>query len=153
MKVTLISDAGEVQRVFEASSAEQFVDYVCANVQVVHELGDPIIVDAQGNDSLMTVYNDDGTVTIDGIQDSDSPIKSIAGGLGDLKDFDGNGRGSRKFVLEEMFNDVFLAAIQSGLLIDKATKKACEAMDGIEQIEAARNRVVTAQLDKEFGVD
>lgn len=60
-------------------------------------------------------------------------------------------RNARCLVLRKLFDRTFLAAVQSGLLINKAVIKACEAVDGIEQIEAARNRVVTAQLNKEFG--
>ena len=62
-------------------------------------------------------------------------------------------RNAHHIKLNALFDSVFLAAIESGLHVEKAVKKACEAVEGIEQIEAARNRVVGAQLDKEFSDD
>ena len=55
--------------------------------------------------------------------------------------------------LKKLFDDVFFAAVHSGLLVDKAIIKASEAVEHVDAIEGARNRVVMAQLTKEFGDD
>jgi len=55
--------------------------------------------------------------------------------------------------LVKLFYDVFIAAITSGLLIEKALLKACEAIEHVDAIDAARTRVIMAQIAKEFGDD
>lgn len=55
--------------------------------------------------------------------------------------------------LKALFDCVFIAAVHSGLLVDKAIIKASEAVEHVDAIEGARNRVVMAQLAKEFGDD
>ena len=62
-------------------------------------------------------------------------------------------RSGRHIKLSRLFDKVFFAAIQSGLLVDKAIIKACEAVEHVDAIETARKCVVNMQLNKEFGVD
>ena len=59
----------------------------------------------------------------------------------------------RRRELEVFFDSVFYAAIKSGLLTDKATAKASEAVDHIDGIEAARTRTIDARMAVEFPVD
>lgn len=59
----------------------------------------------------------------------------------------------RRKRLSYLFDGVFYAAIQSGLLVEKATIKAVEAIDNIEAIESARDRAINARMAVEFPVD
>lgn len=56
----------------------------------------------------------------------------------------------RRKRLSYLFDGVFYAAIQSGLLVEKATIKAVEAIDNIDSIEAARDRAIDARMAVEF---
>lgn len=156
MKVTLVSDAGEIQRVFESSSAEQFVDYVCANVQVVHELGEPIMVNPQGNDSLITVYNPDGSIVMHG-PDSCDGCETL------LEEYDTNGlqsfldtiptpdkRKQREWQLIDAFESAFSDCLRSGLLVDKAAAKAAQVVESMTDIEAMRDKAIAGILAAEF---
>lgn len=59
----------------------------------------------------------------------------------------------RRKRLSYLFDGVFYAAIQAGLLVDKATAKAVEAVEHIDSIEAARDRAIDARMAVEFPVD
>lgn len=174
MKLQYTGSESEAQRLWTNGSKDDFLDHIYARTQVTHELGEAILFDTMGNQNFMTVYDPDGSMKIveakfmdlgtmaEAIKSTDDEktsycgpeaAKSIASMFGDLGNYKSDGRESRRWKLEEIFDDVFLAAIESGLLVEKAVKKACEAVEGIEQIEAARNRVVVAQLNKEFSDD
>ena len=70
-----------------------------------------------------------------------------------MKQEDQAARVARAKQLVKLFYDVFIAAITSGLLVEKALVKACEAVEHVDAIDDARTRVIMAQLTKEFGDD
>jgi len=53
----------------------------------------------------------------------------------------------RRSHLESIFHEVFIAAIQSGLLIEKAMAKAVEAINNYDEIELARDRAIDAKMN------
>jgi hypothetical protein len=59
----------------------------------------------------------------------------------------------RRKRLTYLFDGVFYAAIQAGLLVEKATAKAVEAVEHIDSIESARDRAINARMAVEFPVD
>ena len=71
----------------------------------------------------------------------------------DMKQEDQAARVARGLELKSLFDDVFVAALNSGLLVDKAIVKAHEAISKADRIDAARNSAVLARLSEEFGDD
>lgn len=59
-------------------------------------------------------------------------------------------RMAKRKELGAFFDSIFYAAIQSGLLVDKATAKAVEAVEHVDSIEAARRKAINARMKVEF---
>lgn len=150
MKVTYIGSIDEAQRIWlEGESNEEFINHILANVQVIHEEDEPILFEGIVPDQPYEMRFGK-TLTAD---DIDPELGTIERTTGEppVKQEDQANQVARAQQLVKLFYDVFIAAITSGLLIEKALVKACEAIEHVDHIDAARVRVITAQIAKEFG--
>lgn len=152
MKVTYTGSADEAQRIWiEGESNGEFISHILANVQVIHEEGEPILFEGITPDQPYEMRFG-RTLTADDINPELGTTERTTGEP-PVKQEDQAARVARGLELKNLFNDVFAAAIQSGLLVDKAIIKASEAVSKADRIDAARNSAVLARVSEEFGDD
>ncbi len=152
MKVTYTGSIDEAQRIWlEGESNEEFISHILANAQVIHEEGEAILFEGIIPDQPYEMRFGK-TLTAD---DIDPELGTIERTTGEppVKQEDQAARVSRGLDLKALFDDVFVAALTSGLLVDKAIVKAHEAVSKADRIDAARNSAVLAKLSEEFGDD
>ena len=152
MKVTYIASADDARDIWmRGFSMDDFINHILANVQVIHEEGEPILFEGIVPDQPYEMRFGK-TLTADDIEPNLGTIERTTGEP-PVKQEDQAARVARGLELKDLFDDVFAAAIQSGLLVDKAIIKASEAVSKADRIDAARNSAVLARISEEFGDD
>lgn len=152
MKVTYIASAGDARDIWmHGFSMDDFINHILANVQVIHEEGEPILFEGIVTDQPYEMRFGK-VLTADDIEPNLGTIERTTGEP-PAKQEDQAARVARGLELKDLFDDVFAAAIQSGLLVDKAIIKASEAVSKADCIDAARNSAVLARISEEFGDD
>jgi len=131
------------------TAMDDFIDFILANTQLSH-------ANFEGPD--VTIIGE--TITPDTFGPNDgSPTRNTGIDLADIEaaraaftsaldDHDNDKNQQQRWRLEQLFDDVFISAIRSGLLVEKALVKACEAIEHYDHIAAARDRYIDAQLAK-----
>ena len=152
MKVTYIASAGDARDIWmHGPSMDDFINHILANVQVIHEEGEPILFEGIVPDQPYEMRFGK-TLTIDDI-DPELGTTERTAGEPPVKQEDQAARVARGIELKDLFDDVFAAAIQSGLLVDKAILKANEAVSKADKYSAARSYAIQMKLIEEFGDD
>ena len=134
-----------------ATRMDDFIDFIFANMQITYESCDVIYLGGIKPNEQYEVYFGK-TLTADDIEPNLGTIERTTGEP-PVKQEDQAARVARGLELKDLFDDVFAAAIQSGLLVDKAIVKASEAVSKADCIDAARNSAVLARISEEFGDD
>lgn len=134
-----------------ATRMDDFIDFIFANMQITYERSDVIYLGGVKPNEQYEVYFGK-TLTADDIEPNLGTIERTTGEP-PVKQEDQAARVARGLELKDLFDDVFAAAIQSGLLVDKAIIKASEAVSKADCIDAVRNSAVLARISEEFGDD
>lgn len=121
------------------------------HIQIIHEEGDVLLFEGIVPDQPYEMRFGKA-LTADDIEPNLGTIERTTGEP-PVKQEDQAARVARGLELKGLFDDVFAAAIQSGLLVDKAIIKASEAVSKADAIDAARNSAVLARISEEFGDD
>jgi hypothetical protein len=173
MKVVFVGDRDRAMKIWmdEPTRMDDFIEHVLDNIQVTHEEGEAILFEGIEPDKPYEMRFGK-TLTADTFGPSDgSPTRNTGIDLTDIEaaraavgarntealcdaldinnfDYEANKNQEQRWRLEQLFDDVFISAIRSGLLVEKALVKACEAIEHYDHIESARNRYIDAQLAK-----
>lgn len=130
---------------------QELMDFLANNAEVIHHDTDVLLFEGITPDQPYEMRFGK-TLTADDIFPELGTIERTTGEP-PVKQEDQAARVARGLELKDLFDDVFVAALNSGLLVDKAIAKAHDAVSKADRIDAARNSAVLARLSEEFGDD
>lgn len=115
------------------TNMDDFIGFVLANVQLAcDDCDDPVVP---------TISLTGTTLDADTFGPNDGSLGRTAN-----DDLYADNAEAHRWHMEQFFDHVFMAAIQSGLLVEKAAAKALSALENRKQICAARDKVIDAIL-------